>query len=81
MNSTTIWDPLDIFQTKKLTYNSDTTVLAILNQPITKENQHHFISLWANSQWRFCADGGTNRLYEWASISGKVEHYLPNFMW
>ncbi|PSN70604.1 thiamine pyrophosphokinase-like protein 1 [Corynespora cassiicola Philippines] len=52
--------------------------LLILNQPITSFAA--FARLWKHTQYRICADGGANRLYD--MFNGGLEtqraHYLPN---
>ncbi|KAF9693062.1 hypothetical protein EKO04_008887 [Ascochyta lentis] len=54
--------------------------LLILNQPIT--NFATFSRLWRHTNYRICADGGANRLYD--MFKGKLEkqraHYLPSII-
>ncbi|KAI9498320.1 thiamine pyrophosphokinase [Zychaea mexicana] len=51
--------------------------LIILNQPI--KHLETFNRLWANATFRFCADGGSNRLYDtFKHDSHKLRLYLPD---
>lgn len=50
-----------------------TTGLVILNTPIPSNNL--LSTLWANSSFHVCADGGANRLHDFSSHSR--ENYVP----
>ncbi|KAF2193222.1 thiamine pyrophosphokinase-like protein 1 [Zopfia rhizophila CBS 207.26] len=52
--------------------------LLILNQPITSFEV--FSRLWKHTQYRICADGGANRLYDMldGTLKAAREDYLPN---
>jgi hypothetical protein len=50
--------------------------LLILNQPIASFNV--FSRLWSHTNYRICADGGANRLYD--MFSGALEAQRENYV-
>ncbi|KAL1935024.1 hypothetical protein VTP01DRAFT_4164 [Rhizomucor pusillus] len=74
MNLITHWCPSNILanDTKPKKF-----CLIILNQPISQKKL--FDRLWSNAAFKFCADGGSNRLYDaFKDEPDKLERYLPN---
>ncbi|KAF2279414.1 thiamine pyrophosphokinase-like protein 1 [Westerdykella ornata] len=52
--------------------------LVILNQPI--HNFHVFARVWKHAEYRICADGGANRLYDMfeGPLEDRRQDYLPH---
>ncbi|KAF9186670.1 hypothetical protein BGZ50_002382 [Haplosporangium sp. Z 11] len=53
--------------------------LIILNQPIRIRRQL-FDNVWQNAKYRFCADGGANRLYDLLDTDEERTKYLPDYI-
>ncbi|KAG0057610.1 hypothetical protein BGZ83_006983 [Gryganskiella cystojenkinii] len=53
--------------------------LIILNQPILL-HRDLFENVWQNATYRFCADGGANRLYDLHSTDEERAKYLPDYV-
>ncbi|KAG0013359.1 hypothetical protein BGZ82_002155, partial [Podila clonocystis] len=53
--------------------------LIILNQPILIQ-RHLFENVWRNATYKFCADGGANRLYDLMKTDEERAKYLPDFI-
>ncbi|KAF9930758.1 hypothetical protein FBU30_011294 [Linnemannia zychae] len=53
--------------------------LIILNQPILI-NRTLFNNVWQNASYRFCADGGANRLYDLLKTDEEREKFLPDYI-
>ncbi|KAF9573678.1 cAMP-dependent protein kinase subunit [Mortierella alpina] len=73
-------DP-DVYQQR---YISEETgegnfVLIILNQAILI-TRRLFDNAWQNATYRFCADGGANRLYDLLETDEERKKYLPDFI-
>ncbi|KAF9951646.1 cAMP-dependent protein kinase subunit [Mortierella alpina] len=54
-------------------------VLIILNQPILI-SRRLFDNAWCNATYRFCADGGANRLYDLLETDEERTKYLPDYI-
>lgn len=55
------------------TSQSTQSCLIILNTPISNLNPDHFLKLWSQSHLKICADGGANRLFDFASETHSTE--------
>ncbi|KAG0261335.1 hypothetical protein BG011_001109 [Mortierella polycephala] len=53
--------------------------LIILNQPI-RIKRRLFDNVWQNAKYRFCADGGANRLYDLLDTDEERTKYLPDYI-
>ncbi|GJJ76994.1 thiamine pyrophosphokinase [Entomortierella parvispora] len=53
--------------------------LIILNQPILLRRDL-FENVWRNAKYRFCADGGANRLYDLHSTDEERAQFLPDYI-
>ncbi|KAG0376212.1 hypothetical protein BGX24_008130 [Mortierella sp. AD032] len=53
--------------------------LIILNQPILI-NRALFNNVWQNATYRFCADGGGNRLYDLMKTDEERAKFLPDYI-
>ncbi|KAF9122667.1 hypothetical protein BGW39_009575 [Mortierella sp. 14UC] len=79
-------DPQD-YQRKHVTVNGDAITqqhhgkfaLIILNQPILI-NRALFDNIWTNATYRFCADGGANRLYDLLKTDEERTKFLPDYI-
>ncbi|KAK3835995.1 MAG: thiamine pyrophosphokinase [Linnemannia elongata] len=78
-------DPQE-YQRKYVTANSDVMAghhgkfaLIILNQPI-RIHRTLFNNLWQNATYRFCADGGANRLYDLLETDEERSKFLPDYV-
>ncbi|KAF9902177.1 hypothetical protein EC991_005223 [Linnemannia zychae] len=77
-------DPQE-YQRKHITVNGDALTqqhhgkfaLIILNQPILI-NRTLFNNVWKNATYRFCADGGANRLYDLLKTDEERAKFLPD---
>ncbi|ORY99371.1 Thiamin pyrophosphokinase [Syncephalastrum racemosum] len=68
------WCPSNILARE---YKAKKFCLIILNQPIVQKET--FQRLWANAAFRFCADGGSNRLYDaFKHDQHKLDLYVPD---
>ncbi|KAG0086629.1 cAMP-dependent protein kinase subunit [Podila epicladia] len=59
--------------------NQGRFALIILNQPILLQ-RHLFENVWRNATYKFCADGGANRLYDLMKTDEERAKYLPDFI-
>ncbi|KAF9271929.1 thiamine pyrophosphokinase Thi80 [Linnemannia elongata] len=78
-------DPQE-YQQKYVTANSDAMAghhgkfaLIILNQPILI-HRTLFNNVWQNATYRFCADGGANRLYDLLKTDEERSRFLPDYI-
>lgn len=55
------FDPGQLLGQNNGQYAADSSLI-ILNQPI--ENVHRLKTLWKNTSYRICADGGADRLHD-----------------
>ncbi|KAK3814366.1 MAG: thiamine pyrophosphokinase [Benniella sp.] len=53
--------------------------LIVLNQPILIQ-RHLFENVWNNATYKFCADGGANRLYDLLGTDDERAKYLPDYI-
>lgn len=72
----TIWRPLDVFNDS----NSSNYAFILLNQPINEKNENYLIKLWSKSMVKLCADGASNRLYEWCYKNNCLNSYIPDYI-
>ncbi|KAF9146899.1 hypothetical protein BGX30_005109 [Mortierella sp. GBA39] len=78
-------DPQE-YQRKYVTANNDAMAghhgkfaLIILNQPILI-HRTLFNNVWQNATYRFCADGGANRLYDLLKTDEERSKFLPDYI-
>ncbi|CAO3567584.1 unnamed protein product [Mortierella alpina] len=71
----------DVYQRRHISEESGEGkfVLIILNQPILI-TRRLFDNAWANATYRFCADGGANRLYDLLETDAERKKYLPDYI-
>ncbi|KAF9084556.1 cAMP-dependent protein kinase subunit [Mortierella sp. GBA35] len=71
-------DPQE-YQQKYATGTDGKFALIILNQPILI-HRTLFENVWHNATYRFCADGGANRLYDLLETDEERAKFLPDYV-
>jgi thiamine pyrophosphokinase len=72
--SITYWKPFNALKSP----SSNNFVFILLNQPIQDWLSEYFTHLWSNALVRICADGASNRLYQWSK--SRQEKFIPDYI-
>ncbi|KAF9582421.1 cAMP-dependent protein kinase subunit [Lunasporangiospora selenospora] len=72
-------DDPDKYRHRLASGNGHRFALILLNQPIHIQRRL-FDNLWENATYRFCADGGANRLYDFLKTDEERSRYLPDYV-